>query len=439
MNHWIKYLSFCITISVQAQNWVAVGGNIDGHQVQTLFADSTQHLLYAGGLFRSAGGIYTRNIAVLNGNNWDSLFNSSLTANPVRCIYNFKDTIIATGFLLGNFNNGIAQWNGLFWDPMGSGINSAGWCFLQVNNELLVGGSFSQAGGQPAQRLAKWDGQNWLGYDLPFRLNTGSIFSISKFNNDIFLGGNFIDTISNSIYCIGKLCQNQLCAVSSTQPFQGSAAVYKLIEFNHELIIAGEFNSPYGNNLIKWDGNSYSSFGGGTNGPVSDMLIWNNELYIAGNFTMVNGTPVSNIAKWDGNQWNRIGAGTFGNGILCMAVLDSELYVGGGFQDIDGQPITLIAKYSVPLSTIENNKEAGLSVSPNPATNIISIQGPGIGIEKNKFSVRNTLGQLVFADEILSNTNAVEKLISVSSLPSGIYFLRIETERIMITKKFVRE
>lgn len=102
--------------------------------------------------------------------------------------------------------------------------------------------------------------------------------------------------------------------------------------------------------------------------------------------------------------------------------------------------ITCSQEFEILTSAaILENADPGLfALSPNPATDFISVQGPGIGIGKNKFSLINTIGQLVFAEEIIS-TNTNQITISVSSLPRGLYFLRIDTESSVIIKKFVKE
>ena len=64
----------------------------------------------------------------------------------------------------------IARWNGASWSPIGSGVG--GWpavpsvYALEVFDDgtgpaLYAGGSFSMAGGVPAEGIAKWNGTSW--------------------------------------------------------------------------------------------------------------------------------------------------------------------------------------------------------------------------------------------------------------------------------------
>jgi hypothetical protein len=62
----------------------------------------------------------------------------------------------------------IARWDGSAWQPLGAGLGPAGQLFVGVrgitalpNGDLVVGGSFATAGGNPAGSLARWDGASW--------------------------------------------------------------------------------------------------------------------------------------------------------------------------------------------------------------------------------------------------------------------------------------
>ncbi len=66
--------------------------------------------------------------------------------------------------------NNIAVWDGASWSALGTGVTPSGG-FAQVihmttwddgnGTALYVGGSFANAGGSPATRVAKWDGAGW--------------------------------------------------------------------------------------------------------------------------------------------------------------------------------------------------------------------------------------------------------------------------------------
>ncbi|MBK7573616.1 MAG: hypothetical protein IPI10_19220 [Bacteroidetes bacterium] len=48
------------------------------------------------------------------------------------------------------------------------------------------------------------------------------------------------------------------------------------------------------------------------------MCVWNNALYIGGDFTIAGGVTVNRICKWDGTNFSSVGSGfTSGMG-QCM-------------------------------------------------------------------------------------------------------------------------
>ncbi len=76
------------------------------------------------------------------------------------------------------------------WSPLGDGVNDFVYALaIGPSGELFVGGFFTQAGGQPANRVAKWDGANWspLGdgvNDFVLELAIGP-------SGELFVGGGF--------------------------------------------------------------------------------------------------------------------------------------------------------------------------------------------------------------------------------------------------------
>jgi hypothetical protein len=68
----------------------------------------------------------------------------------------------------GQVANGIARWDGARWQPMGAGVTGSplGGATLVLSftihdGQLIAGGIFATAGGQPASGVARWDGAEW--------------------------------------------------------------------------------------------------------------------------------------------------------------------------------------------------------------------------------------------------------------------------------------
>lgn len=111
--------------------------------------------------------------------------------------------------------------------------------------------------------------------------------------------------------------------------------VYDLIVYNNELYAAGQFSVVGGMvrpNIAKWNGTTWSTVGGTNsilNGGVSKMIIYNNDLYIMGKFYAAGTSTVGHVAKWNGSTWVSVG---FPNPIPnydigAAVVFNNELYV----------------------------------------------------------------------------------------------------------------
>ena len=146
---------------------------------------------------------------------------------------------------------------------------------MPQNGDLVAAGLFSVAGSVVADGIAQWDGQNWI------PLGAG---------------------LTNAT---------------------GFASVEDIVALpNGELLASGSFSQAgtvAANRLARWDGQSWSAMGGGTDtsavafGPVS-----NGNVYIGGNFSSAGGAPAGGFALWDGTAVAPIGAGT--NGLIADVV-----------------------------------------------------------------------------------------------------------------------
>ena len=61
----------------------------------------------------------------------------------------------------GERTNRVARRDGDRWTAVGGGLNEDAWCVTEFNGDLIVGGSFSAAGGVNAPFVARWDGAAW--------------------------------------------------------------------------------------------------------------------------------------------------------------------------------------------------------------------------------------------------------------------------------------
>jgi hypothetical protein len=145
------------------------------NQPVTSFAVQDNYL-YVGGAFSRigpAGSPATRSVARWNGTNWVQMAADESGPNTafggVNRIISYKGQIYATGTfeiisITGVQVTNIARWNDCKWKSLDDGntpigINGQGLCLAVINDDLYVGGHFTQAGNVVgSKRIAAWRG-----------------------------------------------------------------------------------------------------------------------------------------------------------------------------------------------------------------------------------------------------------------------------------------
>lgn len=252
----------------------------------------------------------------------------------------------------GHFNNitsvssqKIAEWDGTGWTPYASGADySLHELFYDSSNGYLyTGGEFLNMGGVNANRIAYFDGVNWnaMGAGL-----FASVNKIIRYNGELYAG-----TLDGLFQWTGS-SWSEMNLGGSSYVIITDMAVYQ-----GELYVGGSFETAGGataNGIAKWNGTTWSTLGSGLDnfGLMDVMEVYNNELYIGGIFTSLNGVNAGSFAKWNGTTASAVGTGVpvvvvgFPNRVSALQVIGSNLYVGGLFNEIDGLSANNIAKFS---------------------------------------------------------------------------------------------
>lgn len=87
------------------------------------------------------------------------------------------------------------------------------------------------------------------------------------------------------------------------------------------------------------------------------------------------------------------------------------------------------------VSVAQSTIVAKITLSPNPASEKITIQLPAANAANGKLEIINNLGQLVITKVIRSNTNALD--IPTAILPNGLYFVKVQLEGIYWIEKIM--
>ena len=106
---------------------------------------------------------------------------------------------------------------------------------------------------------------------------------------------------------------------------------------------------------------------------------------------------------------------------LFMAVFATSCLVAQEQASTDvSKPIVKSSNQSINLTTKVNN-DKGINMYPNPANDIVTLQGVK---EDDEITISNSKGKKM----IELKAKAQEEIILIESLPSGIYMLSINGE-----------
>jgi hypothetical protein len=121
------------------------------------------------------------------------------------------------------------------------------------------------------------------------------------------------------------------------------------------LVIGGHFptaGETTVNSIATWDGAVFGEIGGGVDGEVISLVTYNGDLIAGGRFEHAGGVPARNIARWDGSAWHPLGSGVFDaipdgttDGVQDMVVWQGDLYVVGDFTHAGGMEVNYVARW----------------------------------------------------------------------------------------------
>ncbi len=249
--------------------------------------------------------------------------------------------------------NYIAKWDGSDWDSLGSGMNGTVFTIAIDGDNIYAGGLFTQAGGNSARHVAVWDGSVWnsLGSGPTNGVNS-IVYAIAVIDHDVYVGGDFTEAGGNStIRYIAKWNGTSWTDVGSGVNAKVNALT---VDAHDNLYAGGDFTVTGGGNanrVAKWNGSSWSALGLGiddSGGSVYALGIKGDLLFVGGFFNKAGGlTGVSNIAKCDtnGNNWSAVGGGVDGD-VKSIAVIGTDVYAGGVFGHAGVFEANRIAKWN---------------------------------------------------------------------------------------------
>lgn len=322
-------------------SWEPVGSGTNGN----VTALASYHgKLYAAGTFTKAGGVVVSNLASWDGTQW--LPERSGLAEQIDLVFAFEvfeDKLCVAGrFMTGDgvTGYGVATWDGSTWSKLGVGMNSYLLALAVYDGQLCAGGVFTSADSLPAKSVARWDGVSWtaLGSDSTSPVDP-NVRALTVHDGKLYAGGYPSNVGGNPT---SQVASWDGTAWSST--FDMNHQIVALHSHGGRLFACGWFRQAGGHTaqyLAAWDGVSWSTLGTGFGHSsfgtpyLSAATTFQDNLYVAGQFTTVGGVEANRIAKWDGSSWSTLSTG-LDIEAFALAEYDGRLVVGGYFAKAGG-------------------------------------------------------------------------------------------------------
>jgi hypothetical protein len=330
--------------------------------------------LFAAGDFFADGGI--RYLARLDGAAWSKL-GAGVQGNIVRCLEVIDEdgdgpqrAALWVGAQQTTFGDlpgvGIGRWDGQAWTDVGTGA-TGGYQFvadiLQFDEDgpgpgapkVYIGGGFSAVDGQPAARVAAWDGSAWSG--------VGSNLAGSYARTMIAFDPDGDGPAAESIHVFGPISVKE----------GGQQGAY-------------------------WNGAEWIAVPGLNDAALTATMLETergNELLLGGQFQVAGPALVNFIATWDGGTWRPLNRGVadgYIKSLHSMVIEDGEpplLFVGGQSMQIEGDTNTALRGWG----------SQGWSDRPPepPVDNIAALAGfdrDGPGLERTSLIVGGSFGSI---------------------------------------------
>lgn len=301
---------------------------------------------------------------------WDTSFGVPSGVNDaVRALHVFDDgsgsgpALYAGGFFLaasGQPANRIAKWNGERWSPLGEGTNHAVFALTEFDDgagggpALYAGGIFNMAGGAPAKSIAKWDGQNWSSLGSG---TNGSAGAMAVFDDGsgagaaLYVGGSFTAAGGGGARRIAKW--NGLSWSAAGAGFNGPVSALTVFDDGSgsgpALYAAADFG------VWKWNGQAWAQVGPSFLSDASALAVFDDgagaALFAAGPFTSIGGVSVNRVAKLTGQTWSSLGSGV-NDWVRALSVFDDgasggpALYACGAFTSAGSVRTNRIARWN---------------------------------------------------------------------------------------------
>jgi hypothetical protein len=386
----------------------------------SLAYSSAENSIYLGGFFSTAGSRTVNHAGRWSITDGDFYGLGNSVDGPITAMEQVGNKI----FMAGNFNSaggipvtGLAAWDRSThtWSALGTGISGCtgslfgctpqAYALKRSGDLLLVGGNFTNAGGNPVSRIAIWNPSTstWLATSMTALSCTSSILipcssEVWAFETNggygIVAGGYFDKAGGTTVNNIARWTSAWNAFGSGVSGGTVKTIYYKTGGTGSTLYIGGTFSSP--TKFAIWSGSSWSAAssspsdqvnsirgfdsdhvivggnfaqvgtdaydhvalydtatggwsaaGSGLNGPVNSLFSNGSQVIAAGDFTASGITGMNRVAVYSGGAWSGLGSGA-DKPVQAVLYDGHSVYIAGSFLNAGAKPSAYFGRWSPP-------------------------------------------------------------------------------------------
>jgi hypothetical protein len=330
--------------------------------------------VHEGTLYLAMYGYFDQqpvNVLAWNGSSWSSIGFVGIDHNRIGGLESYAGDLYAAG------SDGVVRWDGTHWS--GTGFGPAVVTTLAVFDDGAGERLFAGGWDNPTAGFVRaWDGTGWESLDENQQGNGRTLASVpSGTTRGLYAYGNAFGGMSvNSLarWVDGQWRTLGLGAHSGFSPSEFTSL--DLHDGRGEALYVG---SPFGSStcfstpgaVIRWDGirgetiarsvgSSYqiNALAAAPNGlnrkvrphPPGSAGDRKPMLFLAGDFSDVDGVPAEDLAMWDGTSWSPVGPGSgaplVSGSIQALQVTRGHLLVGVQYGSVGGVPCNGVARWN---------------------------------------------------------------------------------------------
>jgi hypothetical protein len=484
------------TFSVQAQNWIQLGDDIDGeaagdHSGNSVSLNSTGNILAVGApendgnigqsghvrIYEWLGSAWAQMGTDIDGETSDNRSGRSVNLNSTG-------DVVAIG---APYNNDaghvrVYEWNGSAWIQRGADIDgeaavdlSGESVSLNSNGDIVaIGAPNNDGNGIDAGhvRIFRWDGSNWIqmGADIDGEApddQSGESVSLNSTGDAVAIGAVMNDGSGEDAGHVRIYDWNGSAWIQRGSDIDGEAASdlsgesVSLNGTGDVVAIGASRNDGNGTaaghvRIYEWNGSAWIQRGSDIDGEAEYDYSGNSvSLNSAGDLVAIGAfgndgdseDPFYNnghvrVYMWNGAGWTQRGSDIDGEATLDASGSSVSLNstgevvaIGAKSNDGNGSNSGHVRVFSAEdISTpVQASEQKIFSVYPNPTKSVLRIQSNGIS-DRCSIEITSINGQLIFSKKMLGSTHEFD----LSSLQRGIYIISITSQNLVTTEMIVK-